>query len=51
MREEAAAFYGEAKTWWRVITPVLDCRFGWEAIEAVIDFDGVEMTDIPREIL
>jgi len=51
MGQIAAGLHGEAEAGGCFPTPVLDCGCCWEAVETIVDFDGVEVAYVPAEIL
>ena len=51
MRQVTTAFYGEAEAGGRLLTPVLDCGRGGEAVKTVVDFNCVEVPYVPAQIL
>jgi len=48
--KKPAAFHRKAEAGWRLISPVLDRRFGWQSIEAIVDLNGLEVLDIPGQV-
>jgi hypothetical protein len=43
MRQKSTGFDCENKSWWNLGTPVLERHFTRQAIEAVVEFDRVEL--------
>ena len=51
MCDEAACLHSKAEFRWCCFAPSFHAGFGREAIKTVVDFDCIEMADVPTEIL